>query len=85
MRPYICIVRPKTVRLLITPTFGSPVYRAKFDAAGVHPDDCRSLSDLQKFPFSKIKIDQSFVRAMVDDPDCAASARWTAPRCAGSG
>ena len=30
----------------------SPVYRAKFDAAGVHPDDCRSLSDLAKFPFT---------------------------------
>ncbi len=30
----------------------SPVYRRKFDAAGVHPDDCRSLSDLAKFPFT---------------------------------
>ncbi len=30
----------------------SPVYRAKFDAAGVHPDDCRSLADLAKFPFT---------------------------------
>ncbi|MDB5872944.1 MAG: paaK [Ramlibacter sp.] len=30
----------------------SPVYRAKFDAAGVHPDDCRSLADLSKFPFT---------------------------------
>ncbi len=30
----------------------SPVYRAKFDAAGVHPDDCTSLSDLGKFPFT---------------------------------
>ena len=30
----------------------SPVYRAKFDAAGVHPDDCRSLADLGKFPFT---------------------------------
>ena len=28
----------------------SPVYRAKFDAAGVHPDDCRHLEDLAKFP-----------------------------------
>ncbi|MDR7095887.1 phenylacetate--CoA ligase PaaK [Hydrogenophaga laconesensis] len=33
----------------------SPVYRAKFDAAGVHPDDCRSLSDLAKFPFTTKK------------------------------
>jgi phenylacetate-CoA ligase len=30
----------------------SPVYRAKFDAAGVHPHDCRSLADLGKFPFT---------------------------------
>ena len=30
----------------------SPVYRAKFDAAGVHPDDCKSLSDIAKFPFT---------------------------------
>jgi phenylacetate-CoA ligase len=30
----------------------SPVYRAKFDAAGVHPDDCRTLADIAKFPFT---------------------------------
>jgi phenylacetate-CoA ligase len=30
----------------------SPVYRAKFDQAGVHPDDCRTLQDLAKFPFT---------------------------------
>ena len=30
----------------------SPVYKAKFDAAGVHPSDCQSLSDLAKFPFT---------------------------------
>jgi phenylacetate-CoA ligase len=28
------------------------VYRAKFDAAGVHPADCKSLADLAKFPFT---------------------------------
>ena len=27
-----------------------PAYRQKFDAAGVHPDDCRDLSDLGRFP-----------------------------------
>jgi len=27
-----------------------PFYREKFDAAGVHPDDCRDLEDLAKFP-----------------------------------
>jgi phenylacetate-CoA ligase len=30
----------------------SPVYRAKFDAAGIHPDKCKSLADLSKFPFT---------------------------------
>ncbi|WP_420807917.1 phenylacetate--CoA ligase PaaK [Amycolatopsis antarctica] len=29
-----------------------PLYTRKFDAAGVHPDDCRSLADLAKFPFT---------------------------------
>jgi phenylacetate-CoA ligase len=29
-----------------------PHYRRKFDAAGVHPDDLRSLSDLSRFPFT---------------------------------
>ncbi|HXV92289.1 MAG TPA: phenylacetate--CoA ligase PaaK, partial [Pseudonocardia sp.] len=27
-----------------------PHYRKAFDAAGVHPDDCRELADLAKFP-----------------------------------
>ncbi|HEY7815318.1 MAG TPA: phenylacetate--CoA ligase PaaK, partial [Nakamurella sp.] len=27
-----------------------PHYRAAFDAAGVHPDDCKDLADLAKFP-----------------------------------
>ncbi|GLU34561.1 phenylacetate--CoA ligase PaaK [Trinickia caryophylli] len=30
----------------------SPVYRRKFDRAGVHPDDLRTLSDLSRFPFT---------------------------------
>nr|WP_269328905.1 phenylacetate--CoA ligase PaaK [Kineosporia babensis] len=29
-----------------------PFYRRSFDAAGVHPDDCRSLEDLARFPFT---------------------------------
>lgn len=29
------------------------LYRAKFDAAGVHPDDLNDLSDLAKFPFTQ--------------------------------
>ena len=30
----------------------SPAYRAKFESAGVCPDDLRALSDLSKFPFT---------------------------------
>ena len=30
-------------------------YRASFDAAGVHPDDLKSLADLAKFPFTDKK------------------------------
>jgi len=30
----------------------SPVYKRKFDEAGVHPSDCKSLADLAKFPFT---------------------------------
>ena len=29
-----------------------PHYRHAFDAAGVHPDDCRALADLASFPFT---------------------------------
>ncbi len=29
-----------------------PMYRERFDAAGVHPDDLHSLADLGKFPFT---------------------------------
>lgn len=29
-----------------------PHYRRAFDEAGVHPDDCRQLSDLARFPFT---------------------------------
>ena len=31
---------------------GNPRYHAKFDAAGVHPDDLHSLEDLARFPFT---------------------------------
>lgn len=29
-----------------------PFYREAFDKAGVHPDDCRDLADLARFPFT---------------------------------
>jgi phenylacetate-CoA ligase len=31
---------------------GVPFYRRSFDTAGVHPDDCKSLPDLAKFPLT---------------------------------
>lgn len=33
----------------------SPVYRRKFDEAGVHPDDVKTLADLALFPFTTKK------------------------------
>ncbi|WP_158937725.1 phenylacetate--CoA ligase PaaK [Burkholderia sp. S171] len=33
----------------------SPVYRRKFDEAGVHPDDVKTLGDLARFPFTTKK------------------------------
>ena len=34
---------------------GSEAYRIKMDEAGVHPDDIKDLSDLQKLPFTTAK------------------------------
>ncbi|WP_079434117.1 phenylacetate--CoA ligase family protein [Zoogloea sp. LCSB751] len=31
--------------------YNSPFYRASFDAAGVHPEEVRSLDDIRRFPF----------------------------------
>ncbi|GAC1603441.1 MAG: hypothetical protein NVS3B2_07910 [Ramlibacter sp.] len=45
------------------------MYRAKFDAAGVHPQDCRSLSDLAKFPLtSKSDLRSSYPFGMFAVP-----------------
>lgn len=30
----------------------NPVYKKKFDQIGIHPEDCQSLEDLAKFPFT---------------------------------
>src|SRR6476659_1811438 len=33
----------------------SPVYRRKFDEAGVHPSELKTLADLSRFPFTTKK------------------------------
>ena len=46
-----------------------PLTRARFDAAGVHPDDCRGLSDLSKFPFTtKADLRDTYPFGMVAVP-----------------
>lgn len=34
----------------------SPYYKASFDAAGVHPDQVKSLDDIRRFPFIEKKV-----------------------------
>ena len=44
-------------------------YRASFAAAGVHPDDCRRLEDLAKFPFTtKTDLRDTYPFGMVAVP-----------------
>lgn len=46
-----------------------PLYRKKFDEAGISPDDLHSLEDLQKFPFTyKDDLRQSFPYKMFAVP-----------------
>src|SRR5215217_4306446 len=46
-----------------------PHYRAAFDAAGVHPDDCRDLADLAKFPTtSKLDLRDNYPFGMFAVP-----------------
>ena len=47
-----------------------PHYRASFDAAGLHPDDLRSLDDLAKFPFTtKTDLRNNYPFAMFAVPE----------------
>jgi phenylacetate-CoA ligase len=47
----------------------SPVYKAKFDAHGVHPDDLKELADLAKFPFtSKADLRDNYPFGMFATP-----------------
>ena len=46
-----------------------PHYRAAFESAGVHPDDCKDLSDLARFPFtSKADLRENYPFGMFAVP-----------------
>ncbi|MFF5174612.1 phenylacetate--CoA ligase PaaK [Micromonospora sp. NPDC000089] len=46
-----------------------PHYRAAFEARGVHPDDCRELTDLARFPFTgKAELRQNYPYGMFAVP-----------------
>lgn len=46
-----------------------PHYREKYDAAGVHPDDLKQLSDLAKFPFTtKLDLRDTYPYGMFATP-----------------
>ena len=46
-----------------------PHYRAAFDAAGVHPDDCKDLADLVKYPLtSKADLRENYPFGMFAVP-----------------
>ena len=47
----------------------SPVYRKKFDDAGMHPDDAVSLADLARFPFTrKVELRENYPFGMFAVP-----------------
>lgn len=49
---------------------GNPLYRAKFDAAGVHPDQIETLEDLARFPFtSKADLRSAYPLGFLSVPE----------------
>lgn len=54
-------------------------YRQAFEAAGVHPDDCRTLADIAKFPFTtKADLRANYPSGLFAVPT---SMRWTSTAC----
>lgn len=52
-RDEISAVQTSRLRWTVAHAYANvPTYRAKFDAAGVHPDDLKHIEDLAKFPFT---------------------------------
>lgn len=53
---------------------GNTRYRAKFDAAGVHPDDLKTLADLARFPFTdKADLRDAYPLGFLAMPEAALS------------
>ena len=63
---------------------GNPRYKAKFDAAGVHPDDLRSLAHLAHFPFTT-KADLRAIEAFFAQYRCVAEDDLMAAAVASAG
>jgi len=62
-----------------------PLYKRKFDEAGVHPTDLRELDDLAKFPFTTkedLRLEYPFGMFAVPQHEVAGSTPAPAPRAA---
>jgi len=51
-RDELAALQLERLRTSLQLAYEVPHNRAKFDTAGVHPDDCRTLGDLSRFPFT---------------------------------
>ena len=51
-RDELAAVQLERLRTALQLAYEVPHNRAKFDVAGVHPDDCSTLEDLARFPFT---------------------------------
>jgi phenylacetate-CoA ligase len=51
-RDELAALQLERLRTSLQLAYEVPHYQATFDAAGVHPDDCRTLEDLALFPFT---------------------------------
>jgi phenylacetate-CoA ligase len=51
-RDELAALQLERLRTSLRLAYEVPRNRAKFDSAGVHPDDCRTIEDLARFPFT---------------------------------
>ena len=53
-RDEICALQLTRLRATLRRAYENvPHYKRAFDAAAIHPDDCRTLGDLKRFPFTQ--------------------------------